>query len=445
MPQRPPATLRAFGPLALLLVGALSGMAQDAGEVDRRVTDPDERRLGSTAPVDSATPEGELRSREDELFVPEEVELPGLPIYRPPQRANQTEEPSFFEQIELRFEARARTGFGSDSNVFRAERGTRADGFVHARGEVELLAEFPSGSELFAEVTAETRNYFHNGDADEQFGSLYLESFQPVTDWLDAGGQVTLEYSRLNLLNDNGDLLPRGRFGSFDAEPRAYLILRPMADVALESGASYRFKDYDENRGVASLDYTEIRFDTSLSVKLSRDPRARVKLKYRFRRRDYRELRARGRSGLIEPDSPRLDLFRHQLSLTFYQEFEVGEQRVRLIATVGGAYNDDLFQNDRSYREGSLALRAEWWVIPDRTRVDFGLRGVARNFLVRQSTESGGHLRHRLLSVSLGVWQQLGELPLAVYASGRATVWRSGDVGEDYDRYVGEGGVEVFF
>jgi len=230
-----------------------------------------------------------------------------------------------------------------------------------------------------------------------------------------------------------------------DAEPRGYVIWRPLTAMALEGGLSYRYKDYEENRGVDSLDYTERRFDTSLSYKLSRDPRSRVKLKYRFRHRDYRELRARGRSGFLQPNSPRLDLYRHQLSLTFYQELGFGEHRLRLITTFGGAYNHDIFENDRSYREGSLGFRAQWWPVPERTRIAFGLRGVARNFLVRQPTESGGRLRHRLISVTLGVWQQLGELPIAVYVNGRALVWRSGDVREDYDRYLGEAGVEVFF
>lgn len=441
MAQRLLAQLSCAAWVVTLLLGAGTAGAQDSGELDRRVQDPTERRLGDPAAVDSS-----LRNADDALFLPEpgvELDLPDFdsPIAPPTDEA----EPSYWDQVELRLEGRARTGLGHDTNVFRADRGAKGDGFVHARGELEVLAEFPNGSELFAELTAETRNYFERHEADEQFGAVFLESFHPVTDWLDAGGQMTLEYSRLNLLNDNGDLLPRGRFGSFDAEPRGYLIWRPLTAMALEGGLSYRYKDYEENRGVDSLDYTERRVDTSLSYKLSRDPRSRVKLKYRFRHRDYRELRARGRSGFLQPNSPRLDLYRHQLSLTFYQELGFGEQRLRLITTFGGAYNHDIFENDRSYREGSLGFRAQWWPVPERTRVDFGLRGVARNFLVRQATESGGHLRHRLISVTFGVWQQLGELPIAVYANGRALVWRSGDVREDYDRYLGEAGVEVFF
>ena len=217
-----------------VLLGAAVAVAQDGGEIDRRVTSPDERRpLGELAPIDSQTSEIER------LFVPEDVELHGLPTFRSPLAPEDQDEPTFWEQIELRLEARARVALGHDSNVFRSQRRRRGDGFVHAQGEVELLAEFPSGSELFVELSAETRDYFEQGDADEQFGSLFVESFQPLTDWLDAGGQVTIEYSRLNLLNDNGDLLPRGRFGSFDAEPRGYLIWRPLAELAVESGASF--------------------------------------------------------------------------------------------------------------------------------------------------------------------------------------------------------------
>jgi hypothetical protein len=42
-------------------------------------------------------------------------------------------------------------------------------------------------------------------------------------------------------------------------------------------------------------------------------------------------------------------------------------------------------------------------------------------------------------------WQRLGDLPLAVFTGAVASVWRSGDPGEDYDRYLIEAGLEVFW
>jgi hypothetical protein len=180
-------------------------------------------------------------------------------------------------------------------------------------------------------------------------------------------------------------------------------------------------------------------------------PRARLKLKYRFRRRDYREFRARDRDGTIGPDEPVLDLHRHQVNLTYFQDLRLGAQELRLVLGVGAAYNRDLHENDRSYREGSVSAQLEWWPVPQQegkgwgTKLELSVRGVARDFLVRQPPTDGGHLRHRLIDVSVGVWQRLGDLPLAVYAEATATHWRSGDPLEGYERFIIEGGVELFW
>ena len=64
---------------------------------------------------------------------------------------------------------------------------------------------------------------------------------------------------------------------------------------------------------------------------------------------------------------------------------------------------------------------------------------------VRQPAGQGGHLRHRLFELNVELWQRLGDLPLAVFAGGVASLWRSGDPTEDYDRYLIEGGLEVFW
>src|SRR5690606_37542220 len=117
--------------------------------------------------------------------------------------------------------------------------------------------------------------------------------------------------------------------------------------------------------------------------------------------------RARTRTGTTAPDAPHLDLERHQVNLTWYQDLEVAAMRARLSAGVGAVYNRDLLENDRSYREASFTVSLECWVVPDATRVDVSVRGVARDFLVRAPSVGSGRLRHRLLTVTLGVWQRL--------------------------------------
>lgn len=387
----------------------------------------------------SGRPVPDQSRRKDDLFIPEE----GLDPGELPERELPGAAPSLWDEVRLRHRARLRVGSGLDTNVFRAERRRTEDGFGAAQAELELLATFPQGAQLFTEVAGSSLVYFEREKANEHFGSAFVELFQATT-WFDFGLQNAFEYSRQNLLDDNGDLFPRGRFGSSDEELRLYVIGRPLDSLAIEAGASHRWKDYEENRGVDSLDYREVRLDASVAWRLSRSPRARLKLKYRFRRRDYREFRARARDGTISGVEPHLDLHRHQLNLTYFQDLRLGGQQVRLIAGLGLAYNRDLHQNDRSYRELSGSIQVEWWLRPSWTRIDLGLRAVGRDFLVRSAPGEPGHLRHRLLDVSLGVWQRLHEdWPVALYGEVSVTRWRSGDALQGYERFVFEGGVEV--
>lgn len=447
-----PSTSRRRSARAPLLAAALAGLllaapaaAQDR-EFDRQDLPerPEDGAPADVAPVSSdasGRPVRDQGRRRDPRFVPEDEVLdPSLLPGDEPEE----EGPSLWDEIKLKHRGRVRVGAGHDTNVFRAERDRTGDGFGRAKGEVGLLAAFPQGAQVFAEVKGESLVYLEREQANEHFASAFLEVFQPLTPWFDVGAQNAFEYSRQNLLDDNGDLFPRGRFGSSDEEVRVYAIARPDPDVALEAGAAYRWKNYEENSGVDSLDYEEARFDASIGWKVAQDPRTRVKLKYRFRRRDYREFRARARDGTIGLTEPLLDLHRHQLNLTFFQVLRVAGQEVRLIAGLGAAYNRDLHENDRSYRELSGSAQVAWSPVPDMTTIELGVRGLGRDFIVRKRPGRGGHLRHRLLDVSLGVWQRLRrDLPLAVFAEATFTDWRSGDPLEGYERFVIEGGVEL--
>ncbi|HBP17939.1 MAG TPA: hypothetical protein DEA08_09110 [Planctomycetes bacterium] len=455
--------------LALLALLASLGFASrpaSAQEVDRATRGVDRERLpaGKPAPDPAPVVSSTLRAPsvvEDDLD-------PSLF----PERIEQQAEPQEPESLlEVEHGGKLWTVGGYDTNVFRSERGTKGDGFGQAHGEAELLLKLPNGGELFLEVAGESLVYSKQNRANEHYVSTFFEYFQVATDWLELGVQNAFEFSRLNLLDDVGDLLPRGRFGSIDEEPRAFVILRPgdpegldegvfhMRDLSFELGTSYRYKDYEENRGVDSLDYQELRFDLSIRYRVARSPRSRLKLKYRFRRRDYRQFRARERDGLIGTFAPTLDLERHQLNLRWTQQIQLEQFWGRVVVDLGLTYNRDTYRNDRSYREASFSLGLEWWPVKDATRVDVAARGIGRDFLVRRPSQDGGRLRHRLLRFQLGVWQRLwnleqgwsleagtrpGEtLMLAVFGTATATLWRSRDFREDYDRLVVSAGLEL--
>lgn len=249
--------------LVLLAFSSLAG-AQE-GEFDRQI-DPDrvgeERVLppadpppGSGSPASQPVPDQHLPpGQRDPNFIPEQGVDPSLfPDWTPPPPPQDPVPPSLWDEFDLRLDGRLLTTAGYDSNVFRAESSRRDDGFFHARAEGEALLRFPQGSEIVLEVSGDTLLYFQREKANEYFLSTFFEYYHPITDWLDAGFQNTFELSKQNLLDDNGDLFPRGRFGSLDEEPRLYTIFRPHQDLSLETGASYRIKDYEENSGVSTL------------------------------------------------------------------------------------------------------------------------------------------------------------------------------------------------
>jgi hypothetical protein len=442
-------------PLIALALALAAAPAQAQDEIDRANAPGRGERASEVASVESQT-------APNPRFVPEV----GLDPSLLPSRDATPSEPALRAEvddgIEFRLEGALGVSAGHDTNVFRADEDTTDDGFFRTSAEIELLTKFPDGNELFVELSGESLLYFNKTNANEGFVSSFIEYFHPLTSWLEVGVQNAFEYSEINLLDDNGDLFPRGRFGSLDEEARAFAIFRPqtgsgttlrLRDVAFELGASFRDKDYEENSGVDSLDYREGRFDGSVSYKISRSPRSRVKLKYRFRLRNYREFLARNRD--MSPSNTILRLQRHQLNLTWFQQIETRALDAKVILGAGTVYNRDTHQNDRSYREGSVSLRTEIWPVSDWTRVDLSVRAIARNFIVRRPSAGPGHLRHRLVEVGVGVWQRLLRLPkrertqdwkgvtVALFAKGTASFWRSTDLQEDYDRYVLQGGLEA--
>ncbi|MBL4850226.1 MAG: hypothetical protein JKY65_32255 [Planctomycetes bacterium] len=430
---------------ALLLGLPLGARAQ---EFDRASENPESRR--EAAPITSWS--SGLR------VVPAELDLSEFPVAPDEHSIRKAPEPSD-EWIRLAGKIQAAAGY--DHNVFRGEQKLTGDGFGLTHGEAEALIKLPTGGELFLQVAGETLVYLERNRANEYYGSAFVEYYQPVTGWLEVGVQNAFEYSRLNLLDDNGDLFPRGRFGSLDEELRLFTILSApiesgeLAKLSLEIGSSYRLKDYQENSGLDSLDYRELRFDASLRYKVSAgSARSRLKLKYRFRRRDYREFRARERDGAVGVMSPHLDLERHQLSLRWTHRTAIEDVKVRFAAEAGLSYNRDDYANDRSYRQASMTLSAEVWPIANTTQIEVSLRGIARDFLSRQPSGGGGRLHHRLIRVRGRVWQRLWTsqgadslantgVTLAVFTAFSVTFWRSDDSGEDYDRMLFRGGLEL--
>jgi hypothetical protein len=178
-------------------------------------------------------------------------------------------------------------------------------------------------------------------------------------------------------------------------------------------------------------------------------------VKYRFRERTYHQLLALDRdawdTNVIDLAAPKLVIDRHQLNATFSQKLRPFETELTIAVGYGFTYNQDIFENDRSYREHAGSLRLEWWLVKDWTRFEAEVRGGGRDFIVRRvvppvipSPSSSPLLRHRFIDTSFLVWQQVVD-HLAAVVEASWFDWGSSDPSESYRRFVIQAGVEASF
>jgi len=223
----------------------------------------------------------------------------------------------------------------------------------------------------------------------------------------------------------------------------AALISHLTEALSWDFGGGFRYKNFEQTHGLPSLDFQEFRGDTGLRFSIPWWPDGRLKARYVFREREYYEFRASTRGGGASPLDPKLELRRHQVRTSYSQKVDLFDMSF----TVSGAYtftfNQDVFRNDRSYREHALSGRLEWWPIPEWTRLEAEVRTGTRSFLVRRTLLDKA-LRQRYLDCSLLVWQKVFD-HVAIVGEIGWYIYHSSDVRESYGRLLVQGGVEASF
>jgi hypothetical protein len=372
---------------------------------------------------------------------------PVEPSESQPKGDSKSETTTRDEEIQFKADGKAHLELGYDSNVFRAETGRRGDGFFHGYGEAELTITFPGERELSASVSGEAIQYFHQGVANETYADSFVTYYQPLSSVFAVEVQNSFEYSAQNLLDDNGDLLPRAKFDSYDEDARATLLAHLGSRVSLELSGGGRYNAFEDNPGLPALTYYEARGSGGIRVKPWADGRFRVR--YVFRDRRYTELPANVRDGTNVPGDPLLELYRHQVITTFAQKVDVFG--MRFVGQLGYTltYNLDLFQNDRTYREDALTARLEWWPFPDWSELAFDLRASNRDFLVRRTLQRGNpafgtRLEQSYIEMTLSASQKIIE-HVSIVGELSWYLYHSTDVRASYERFVAQGGIEASF
>lgn len=443
----------------LLLVVVLT-LAATASAQDRDSTRDDARQKNTYKPHTPYDPNDEAPPPD---ATPVPTPTPESPT--PPDSVKPADESaSKPDEITVKANARVRLTFGYDTNVFRAERGTREDGFFHGFGEGQVLVTFPEERELFASISGEGISYFNEQAVNETYGSSFVDYYHALSSVFDIDVQNTFEYSAQNLLDDNGDLLPRAKFNAYDEEARGTIIMHLGSRLSFEVSGGGRYKGFEDNPGLPSLSYWEARGSAGVRCKVWTD--GRLKVRYVFRERQYNELIANRRDGGSATGDPKLELQRHQGIATFSQRADF--LGMRFVASLGYTftYNRDTFQNDRSYTEHSVNAHVEWWPLPTWTAIDFDLRAGDRVFLVRRTLRRGDprfgtHLEQAYCEITIGAWQRLigpatrgpdGDFTssergvcIALIMETSFYLYQSTDIRSSYERFIVQGGVEASF
>ena len=314
------------------------------------------------------------------------------PTWTPPPPA-ELEPPSLFDELRLS-EGRSTTGWPGLTTATcsaprpppdRATASSARNAEADRPGQAE---ECPAGPRCFLEVTGETLLYLRATPRTPTRTSsrlVHWRYFQPAHRPGSTWGSRTRSSGRASTCSTTTATCSRGagsarwtksRPAVRDHEPAGQRRRRQLLEVAQPRtrgrAPAWRLKNYEENSGVDSLDYQELRGDAWRSATGSPGDRAhgsRCKLPVpppRLPGVPGAE-RASGTIGVAPNSRKPRPVQRHQLNLSAYFQEHQGGRRVpgppdrRRRRRLQPA---TCFENDRSYREASaLASRAEWWIL----------------------------------------------------------------------------------
>jgi hypothetical protein len=295
------------------------------------------------------------------------------------------------------FDPSIRAQLGYDTNVFRTDTAT-GDAFTRAGASMTFEYRGPK-NRLTARLDGSHKFYQEFNQADES------EVYSDITASRSLGSAVAgvalrSSYARLRLLDREGNFLPRSSFSSFSNRLLGFADLSLTKNLYLGAEFGYRIKNYEETRGLRSLDYTEPAAEVGLTQYLPK--RLSLRLEGTWDERDYDERLAAGADGTVPPSNPLLTLRGLGVQSRIRKRWGT---RGLLEASLGFRRSKDLFQDELSYDQRSADARASLpfgrWAVALRGAV------VARDFDIR-ATGGSGPLEEDFLSVRAdlerGLW-----------------------------------------
>ncbi len=271
---------------------------------------------------------------------------------------------------------------GTDSNVFLSQTDPQHSLFLQTTLKASVETDATQTQRLAWTLRGLSKHYLQYGEADKLFGDSIVAYRYALHRSLLLGLIQTFSYTQVQLLDTEGNTLPREQFVAYANELRGYVQALPTLETRVTLGGGVRYKDMKETADQLIPDPTDpaapplvLHFPSLdhhgyfLTAEAGyRRGSGLANLSYEYAVTQYNETQANNQhtsqTGVKLVTNPLLDLIQHTARVS------LGESFTRWIAASiegQGRWNIDPFEGDLTYRQ---------W--DGKTQVDLALAGLAR-------------------------------------------------------------------
>lgn len=210
------------------------------------------------------------------------------------------------------------SALGVDTNVFLSDdsddprQTPRSSTFTQTNINATVGTDSGRTQRLGWTVRGMHRHYFRFGEADKLFADSALAYRYALAPSLLLGIIQTISYARMQLLDTEGNTLPRERFISYSGEARGYAQVLAGHSL-LTVGAGIRRKDINEvaDQGPLTFRSLDHRGYFAYADAAYRLQAAEFELGYEYGVTHYDELQVTARDGSTNSSNPLLTLIQH--------------------------------------------------------------------------------------------------------------------------------------
>jgi hypothetical protein len=246
---------------------------------------------------------------------------------------------------------------GVDSNVFLSNQRPQSSTFIQTTVGAEIGSDSARSHRLGWSLQGLHKHYFRFGEADKLFADSALAYRYAAMPSLLFGLVQTFSYAKLQLLDTEGNTLPRDRFIAYSGEVRGYTQWL-TTQSRLTVGAGLRGKDINEVADQPTVIFQSLDHQ-GYFMYLDGMHRLRIVdagLGYEYAVLHYDELQAASRDSTTAAGNPLLTLIQH----TAKSQMAVRLARWARISLDGQArWTHDTFEDELTYVQFDVQPRGE--------------------------------------------------------------------------------------